>query len=194
MDRLFFLVHVSQVGGSYVVTMWVIPSRRVLLPDSAQSTVEAMDQYGPLVLSMAWRILPDPDEVQDVYQETFLQFHTATAQGTQIEHPKAWLCRTALNAALKRQQQRRRQTSEEPPEQVGDGAKEIEQALLVQKVRELAADLPERQREVFVLRNFEGLPFAQIASLLQCTEENARANEYKALQKIRAWMDGSRRK
>lgn len=134
-----------------------------------------MDRYGPLVLSMAWRILPDPDEVQDIYQETFLQFHTSTAQGTQIEHPKAWLCRTAMNAALKRQQQRHRQASEEAVEQVGDGAKEVEQALLVQKVRELTADLPERQREVFVLRNFEGLPFAEIGALLQCTEESARA-------------------
>lgn len=163
------------------------------MPGNAQSTAEAMDRYGPLVLSMAWRILPDPDEVQDIYQETFLQFHTSIVQGTQIEHPKAWLCRTALNAAFKRQQQRRRQTSEGLPEQVGDGAKEIEQAVLVQKVRDLSADLPERQRQVFVLRNFEGLPFAQIASLLQCTEENARANEYKALQRIRALMNGSRR-
>ncbi|MBI2505655.1 MAG: sigma-70 family RNA polymerase sigma factor [Candidatus Latescibacteria bacterium] len=163
------------------------------MPASAQSTAEAMDQYGPLVLRIAWRVLPDPDEVQDIYQETFLQFHASTAQGARIEHPKAWLCRTALNAALKRQQQHRRQAGDEVPEQVGDGAKEIEQALLVQKVRELTADLPDRQREVFVLRNFEGLPFAEIGILLQCTEESARANEYKALQKIRAWMDGSRR-
>lgn len=149
-----------------------------------------MDHYGSLVLSIAWRILPDPDEVQDIYQETFLQFHATTLRGTRIEHPKAWLCRTAMNTALKRQQQRRRQVGEEAAAPVGDGAKEIEQALLVQKVRELTAHLPERQREVFVLRNFEGLPFSEISALLQCTEESARASEYKALQKIRAWLDG----
>jgi RNA polymerase sigma-70 factor (ECF subfamily) len=163
------------------------------LPDRAKTTAEAVDRYGPLILRIAWRILPDPDEVQDIYQEAFLQFHAAQMEGTEIAFPKAWLCRTAMNAAFKRQQQMRRQAGEEAAERVGDGAKEVEQALLVQKVRELAADLPDRQREVFVLRNFEGLPFAEISSLLQCTEESARANEYKAIQKIRAWMDGYQR-
>lgn len=52
------------------------------MPDSAQSTVEVMDHYGPLVFSIAWRILPDPDEVQDIYQETFLQFHFRNSRGT----------------------------------------------------------------------------------------------------------------
>jgi len=163
------------------------------LPDSAQATAEAMDRYGPLILRIAWRLLPDPEEVKDIYQETFLQFHAATRRGTVIDHPQAWLCRTAMNAAFKRQQQKRRQADEEAATPVYAGDKEIEQALLVQQVRELAADLPARQRDVFVLRNFEGLSFTQIGEVLQCTEESARASEYKALQKIRAWMDGYRR-
>ena len=56
------------------------------------------------------------------------------------------------------------------------------------RVRDLAAELPERQRMVFALRNFEGWPFAEIAARLGCSEESARASEYKALKKIRARM------
>ena len=55
-------------------------------------------------------------------------------------------------------------------------------------VRDLAAELPERQRTVFALRNFEGWPFAEIAARLGCSEESARASEYKALKKIRAHL------
>ena len=56
------------------------------------------------------------------------------------------------------------------------------------RVRDLAAELPERQRTVFALRNFEGWPFAEIAARLGCSEESARASEYKALKKIRAHL------
>ena len=60
--------------------------------------------------------------------------------------------------------------------------------MLLERVRQLAAELPERQREVFVLRNFEGRSFAEIATALGCSAETARANEYQALKKLRAWM------
>ncbi len=62
---------------------------------------------------------------------------------------------------------------------------------MLDRVRRLAARLPTRQRNVFVLRNFEGLPFAEIAAQLGCSEEAARANEYKALKKIRQQLHPS---
>jgi len=163
---------------------------------SAAHTRDIVDRYGDLVLQVAWRVLPDADEVKDIYQETFLQYHAVVGRGETIQYPKAWLCRTATNAAFKRQRQRRRQTlfaDDTPLENHPDpkGAKEIEQNLLLDQVRQLSAELPDRQRQVFVLRNFQGMPFAEIAAQLSCTEQTARASEYKALKKIRAWMNDS---
>lgn len=63
-----------------------------------------------------------------------------------------------------------------------------ERHLLLDRVRDLAADLPERQRSVFALRNFEGWTYAEIAAQLGCSEGSARSSEYKALKKIRTWM------
>jgi len=163
---------------------------------SADHTRDIVDRYGDLVLQVAWRVLPDADEVKDIYQETFLQYHAVVKRGETIHYPKAWLCRTATNAAFKRQRQRRRQSLfaddtalENHPD--SKAAKEIEQNLLLNQVRQLAAELPERQRQVFVLRNFQGMPFAEIAAQLDCTEQTACASEYKALKKIRAWMNDS---
>lgn len=158
----------------------------------AEHTRQAIDLYGPLVLQVVWRILPDAEEVKDIYQDTFLKFHAAVCKGEVIEFPKAWLCRVALRAACKRQRQRRRLTlfdegSSDPTAPATD-AKELERQMLLERVRQLAAELPERQREVFVLRNFEGRSFAEIATTLGCSAETARANEYQALKKLRAWM------
>ena len=68
------------------------------------------------------------------------------------------------------------------------GREHIDRALLVERVRILALRLPERQREVFLLRNFEDLSYAEIGSLVDCTPETARVNEYHAVQKIRVWL------
>jgi RNA polymerase sigma-70 factor (ECF subfamily) len=158
----------------------------------SEHTRQAIGLYGPLVLQVAWRILPDAEEVKDIYQDTFLQFHVALNKGEAVEFPKAWLCRVALRAACKRQRQRRRLTlfDEDTPGQTAPvtDAKELERQMLLERVRQLVAELPERQREVFVLRNFEGLSFAEIATVLGCSAETARANEYQALKKLRAWM------
>ena len=70
-----------------------------------------------------------------------------------------------------------------------DGDVIVEQHLLVDQIRGLSARLPERQREVFILRHFEGLPFAEIGDIMDCTAETARSNEYQALQKLRSWMN-----
>lgn len=149
-----------------------------------------VDRFGRLVLTIAWRILGDDDEASDVYQETFLSYLATLRDGGRIDHPKAWLCRTATNAAFQRLRVRARHRRADPATPVPPEGIDIavERQLMANRIRELAADLPERQRQVFALRNFHDLSFAQIAEILSCSEEAARASEHKALEKLRAWM------
>ena len=153
-------------------------------------SAEAVDRYGRLVLKAAYRIVSDSDEVQEVFQETFLRFHAACARGETISHPKAWLCRVAANAAFDIRRHRQPGPLWEEEDAAADARpdKEAERRLLMDRVRDLAAELPERQRMVFALRNFEGWPFAETAARLGCSEDSARASEYKALKKIRACL------
>ncbi len=45
--------------------------------------------------------------------------------------------------------------------------------------------LPPRQRSALLLKKYEGLSYAEVAAVLRSTEENARANVYQAMKKIR---------
>lgn len=171
-------------------------SKGIPLKSATNPTHDAIDRYGSLVMQLVWRIVRDQEHARDIYQETFLRFHTAWMRGEDITHPKAWLCRTALNLAYNQRRQQDRETAY--AEQVGwweqagsDGLEQAEHILLVDQVRRLVGRLPDRQRDVFVLRNFEGLSFSEIGELLDCTPETARANEYQALQKLRVWMHDS---
>ena len=155
----------------------------------ADISAKAVDDYGRLVLKVAYRIVPNADQAQEIFQETFLRFHAACTRGEAIAYPKAWLCRVATNVAFNARRRQRATLGLEADTAVDANAdRDAERRLLMDRVRDLAADLPERQRTVFALRNFEGWTFAEIGARLGCSAGSARSSEYKALKKIRARM------
>ncbi|MDE2926182.1 MAG: sigma-70 family RNA polymerase sigma factor [Acidobacteriota bacterium] len=162
---------------------------RLFTKKPADISAKAVDDYGRLVLKVAYRIVPNADQAQEIFQETFLRFHAACTRGEVIAYPKAWLCRVATNVAFNARRRQRAMLGIEEDTAVDSNAdRDVERRVLLDRVRDLASELPDRQRTVFALRNFEGCTYAEIAAQLGCSVGAARSSEYKALKKIRAWM------
>ncbi|OGE86060.1 MAG: hypothetical protein A3J48_04055 [Candidatus Doudnabacteria bacterium RIFCSPHIGHO2_02_FULL_46_11] len=63
-------------------------------------------------------------------------------------------------------------------------ARDAELALARAKLTKMLNDLPERDREVVMLRNTDDLSFAQIGMVLNITEQAARTAHHRAVQKL----------
>ena len=157
------------------------------------TTDEVLELHATLVMKVIWSLSSSADDARDIFQDTFLQHHLAVSSGRVIHDPKAWLCKTARNGAFRLRRLRHRQATpvaDEILNQYPAKSPHPDNNLLLNQIRDLTANLPERQAQVFSMRNFEQLSYAEIADELGCTEEAARASGYKALKSIRSLMGG----
>jgi RNA polymerase sigma factor (sigma-70 family) len=127
--------------------------------------------YGPLA-SFFRKRTHRSEEVQDLVQQVFLRL-AQSPRIDEIRNPEGYIFQTAANA-LKDQARRRSVRERFAAQQLQNGDAQrtefspervLEAREAVSNVAEALRQLPERTRDVFVLRCFEGLKFAEIGQL-----------------------------
>lgn len=174
------------------------PSDAELVRAAQAGDRDALDQlvtrHGRRVLSVARGVTRHREDAEDVAQEVFVRL-IRTIERVDPDRPiEAWLVRLTLNAArsARTRSPRRREDALEaagaglsaPPEQ-GRG---VEEAQLRTALAEAVLVLGEREREVFLLRDVEGLDVAVLAEVFQVAEVTVRRQSSEARRKVTAWF------
>jgi len=122
----------------------------------------AIEKYADMVRRICFLYLRDKADVEDVFQEVFLQYflHINTFQDEQ--HQKAWLCRVTFNKCkdLNKSIWRKRVVSIEDLEIPFENP---EQGELVTAVLQL----PTAYKEIIYLHYYEGWTIPEIAEIMQ---------------------------
>src|SRR6476646_5267165 len=137
---------------------------RVAHGDSA-ALGEVAERYTPLIFGLAWRMLCDVAEAEDVVQETILRAWTRAGSWTPVGGGLGgWLRRVATNLCLDRKRRVSPISGEALPERA-DEAPLADSAIDEQRRRQAVAaamlELPDRQRAAIVLTYYEGVSNAE---------------------------------
>lgn len=133
---------------------------------------EILRRHWPRILRFATRIQGAPDVAEDIAQEAFVQLWLGRSTFAKGGSVIAFLYRVARNLALnevRHREVRDRLVATErdvgiPVAVAPDEALEVQG--LEEAVARAIADLPRRQRTVFVLARYEGLTHLEIAKIL----------------------------
>jgi RNA polymerase sigma factor (sigma-70 family) len=137
-------------------------------------------------------IVGNPEDAQDALQNTMMKVLRALPGEEREIELKPWLYRIAHNESIDLLR-RRRETRELSVEQPAPGYGLAEEAATRERLRRLLADLrelPERQREVLVMRELAGLDFEEIGTALSTSGAVARQTLYEARQSLRQMEEG----
>jgi RNA polymerase sigma-70 factor, ECF subfamily len=149
----------------------------------------------------AFRLLRRREDARDVCQETFLRILHRSDRFQAGARFSTWMYQIALNLCRDHMRHRRRwglvlveqhDRSPEPATPTGHGASaDSPDGALENEERRRAVALaleaiPAEQREVLVLKEFEGLKFREIAEVLGCPESTVKSRMYYGLNALRS--------
>jgi RNA polymerase sigma-70 factor (sigma-E family) len=157
---------------------------RVTASASPRSFEAAFDDLYRLGYRVAFRILGDRPEAEDVAQEALAR---ASLRWPRLqEHPEGWVSRVSSNLAIDRYRRRRRKPRF-PTGPIGIADERMgERSDLVNALRRL----PRRQREVVVLRYVADLSEADVAADLGCSIGTVKTHASRGLSALRRQLEG----
>lgn len=165
--------------------------------DGDRAAFQALvERHRPMVYRVAYQYAGNHHDADDIAQDVFIKVYQSLARFRQDAQFTSWLYRIAMNACIDHQRRQTphlsRRSGDDPdialgsaqapepgPEDVAAGA-EIGAAL-----KGAVAELPPRQRAIFVMRHYEGLKLHEIAEALGLQDGTVKRQLHSAVHRLR---------
>jgi len=171
----------------------------------AQARTGDTDSFGALVTRweqplyrFVYRMMPRREDARDICQETFLRVVKKANRFRTGSRFSTWMYQIALNLCRDQARKRKRWSlvvseGREFDESLTPATLSVENdpdRIVARRencsaVMDALGELPAAQREVLVLKEFEGLKFKEIAELLGCPESTVKSRMYYGLSGLK---------
>ena len=151
--------------------------------------MEGIEEHRPLLFSLAYNILGEVQEAEDIVQDVF---ETWYSKRPEVRFPKAYLSKAVVNRAIDRLEALKKVrelykgpwlpvpiVTEKPPADEGSLADPLPYALL-----SLLEKLNPVERAAFILRQAFDFPYGEISEMCNQSEENVRQLVHRAREKL----------
>jgi len=151
-------------------------------PDEFATLESVVREHARLVFKVAYGVLRNSHDAEDVVQEVYLRIHRSGIKG--VEDMRAWLARVAFRLAIDRL--RKPYPLELPAMEMPGSEPDAERLAIhrqqVERVQKLIAALPEELRYPLVLSAIEEMNSRQISEVLDIPESSVRGRIFRARQ------------
>ena len=176
------------------------------IPELVQSFVdgdqkafaELVGRFQKKVYSLAYQILGNHLDADEVVQETFVRVYNKRKELANVSYFSTFLLRVATNYSIDLLRKRRghsRMSEDatslpgevqlELSEKVATPSEEFENKRLMMEITQALEQLPPRQRITAILHDIEGYTKSEIAQIFECPEATVRSNLHIARSKLR---------
>jgi len=177
-----------------------IDSLQALREGDRAEFAKLVEQYSPMIYRLGLKMLNNPQDAEDILQETFIKAYKHIGKFDGRSSISTWLYRIATNEALMSLRKKRpdmisfdvpsiNESEPQEPLQIVDWCCLPEEEYLSSEGRlrldEAAERLPESLRIVFVLRDIEGLSTRETAEVLDISEMAVKTRLSRARLRLR---------
>ena len=164
--------------------------------DDERAFGELVHRYESKVYSLALKMLRNPEDAEDVLQDTFLRAYRGIKSFQGHSTFSTWIYRITANSALMRLRKKQLPMvsiddadERETPINIADWSPSPVEQLLSQETQvamnEAIEALPPEFRQVFVLRDIEELSNAEVADILDLSVAAVKSRLHRARLKVR---------
>ena len=185
---------------------------RLLVEQAQKGDREAFEQlvyrHDRDILRLAFHMLGNREEAQDVFQETFLKAYRSLGRFRSDSSFYTWIYRIATNVSLdklRKRQSLREEISYEADTESHPDRPALKDTLeeksyysnperrlygreIGDRIQNALQTLSEKERLVFELRHYQGLRLRKIGEIMDSTEETAKNYLFRATQKLRTFL------
>jgi RNA polymerase sigma-70 factor (ECF subfamily) len=162
-----------------------------------------VDRWERPLYNFTYRFLGQREEARDVCQETFLRVYRRANRFRDGARFSTWLYQIALNLCRDIARRKKRWgrilgparewlAESRPQDEPADGSETAEDWAVKHSerllVRQALASIPSEQREVVVMKEFQGLKFREIAEILGCPESTVKSRMYYGLANLKTMI------
>lgn len=157
--------------------------------------LERLQQHQRYLYMIAYRLTGNPEDAQDLTQETIWQAHRKSNKYVYEKSLKAWL-RTMMTNRFRDQKRKKSlklvaledafiQSEAPPSAEVMSVEDQVEQRLMLEQIKEEIRDLPEIYRRVIILRHFHCLSYMEISEELEIPEGTVKTQLFRARKMLK---------
>ncbi|MCF8241744.1 MAG: sigma-70 family RNA polymerase sigma factor [Melioribacteraceae bacterium] len=153
-----------------------------------------------MVFHIAYDLTNSREDAEDVSQEVFFKAFKSINKFRGSSKFSTWLYRITVNTcySMGRKKSYKEMHAEENMEEVisnenveknhpenSNPVKVLESSFIMKHIDKAVQKLSQREKSVFVLRNYNGLPFGDIVEILKLSPGTVRSVNFRALKKLR---------